>query len=344
MDIGPRHDIVFLNELHDHLQEVYSTLPQSNNNVPVSVSVGFFRVIGRQVILLGVVLVGYDIDRQMIRVQSCFHHEHIPRPKVTVTGKLGKTTASGVIDLVSSESESEEEGVDDDEDVDLPSRSLAPSVQGTESRGGEHGRHKEFSGVIDLTTDSETEGEVGDTDGEAEEEDEEEEEGSTTQSVQPRKLNHRNQTGQTTTSNRETSSPPMKANGNSHPRSYTVVQDATQTGARMVHLLVSTQLIDPRKYDMRALYEFSGELVSDPDLCRNFDDDDDDDDDDGEADDVEIYSQYLYVGSDDCKGTLLNRPSRKWVLLATSCRNMDGLDLYSYRQSILLIRKLAPPK
>ncbi|KAF9293895.1 hypothetical protein BGZ74_011515 [Mortierella antarctica] len=88
--------------------------------------------------------------------------------------------------------------------------------------------------------------------------------------------------------------------------------------APMVQLLVDTQLLGPRKYELRTLFEFSGQVMFDPTL---------DDD-----------SNCLSVGSEARN----ERGPGRWVMLAKSARSMEGLDLYAYRESVLRIRELMP--
>ncbi|KAF9438814.1 hypothetical protein BGZ76_004413 [Entomortierella beljakovae] len=64
-------------------------------------------------------------------------------------------------------------------------------------------------------------------------------------------------------------------------------------GGPKVILWVDTRLLEPRKYDLKALFQFMGEVTYE---------------------------------------------SGHWILCARTCRNMEGLDLYTYHQSILLTR------
>ncbi|KFH62667.1 hypothetical protein MVEG_12059 [Podila verticillata NRRL 6337] len=84
--------------------------------------------------------------------------------------------------------------------------------------------------------------------------------------------------------------------------------------APAVQLWVDTQLLGPWMYEPRALFEFSGQVVFDRTLG----------DDSG-----------LSVGSRARNESGIRRegPGR-WVMLAKSARNMEGLDLHAYRHSI----------
>lgn len=90
--------------------------------------------------------------------------------------------------------------------------------------------------------------------------------------------------------------------------------------APAVQLWVDTQLLGPWMYEPRALFEFSGQVVFDRTLG----------DDSG-----------LSVGSTARNESGIRRegPGR-WVMLAKSARNMEGLDLHAYRHSVLRIREL----
>ncbi|KAF8936528.1 hypothetical protein EDD21DRAFT_58052 [Dissophora ornata] len=60
MENVPEYDLVFLNELHEKLRRLN---PQRDS------SAGLCRILGR--------LTEYDLDCQIAKVESCFHHEHM---------------------------------------------------------------------------------------------------------------------------------------------------------------------------------------------------------------------------------------------------------------------------
>ncbi|ORZ08536.1 hypothetical protein BCR41DRAFT_359368 [Lobosporangium transversale] len=273
MDDVPAYELVFLNELHDRLKLL---------NPWYTTSAGLFRVLGR--------LSTYDLDNQVVIVESCFHHQHTPlrtteaamitttveangnRPK-TPFG-LGSSTEDPVqpiksctIDLTLGDEEEGKEGGDGSED----SESTAVNN----------------SGYIDLTctTDDEScNGDENDSNSDA-----------LTSFIAVSQVCENKEKGAGKRKLLSSSVFPSLTGSPPQPRRRCSEQQKMR--APKVALWVSTELLSPGqwRFEPGVIFQFIGEI------------------------------EYR---------------SGHWVLVARACRNMEGLDLYTYRESILLTRKL----
>ncbi|KAG0025659.1 hypothetical protein BGZ81_006986 [Podila clonocystis] len=352
MDIGPRYEIVFLSELHDRIR-----------NGHLQDGSGFFRIIGR--------LADYDIYTQIAKVQSCFHHQYPPNmpPTDDVPEEAPPPpppTSTDTIDLISSESEAEQE------DITMFTPLKKPTSNGSlvESNTTSSSTTPRHEGVIDLTSDVEDEVDeiVYTQPGEMSSWGTPEPPRSRGKSVrlsldlkdkqhtEPRTMDQDRHSHLSIDKGKQRAEPRYRDQGLQAPRSTdlkgkqrkseNVDQDRQaqlsvdmdgeehesqedQTSqppkvpkppqtAPMVQLSVDTQLLGPRMYEPRSLFEFSGQVVFDPTL--------------------EDDSNCLSVGSEAGN----ERGPGRWVMLAKSARNMEGLDLYAYRESVLKIRELMP--
>ncbi|KAI7827042.1 hypothetical protein BC939DRAFT_501382 [Gamsiella multidivaricata] len=99
MENVPECEIIFLNELHEKLKRID---PRLGSNA------GLYRILGR--------LINYDLERQIAKVESCFHHEYTLDPptkpstahKPEHPSKGSAAFQNGTIDLT----------LDDDDDDD----------------------------------------------------------------------------------------------------------------------------------------------------------------------------------------------------------------------------------
>ncbi|KAG0037862.1 hypothetical protein BGZ82_001677 [Podila clonocystis] len=353
MDIGPRHEIVFLSELHDRIR-----------NGHLQDGSGFFRIIGR--------LVDYDIYTQTAKVQSCFHHQYPPNTTPTedvpeeAPPPPSPPTTTDTIDLISSESEAEQE------DINMLTPLKKPTSNGSlvENNTALSSTTPPQEGVIDLTSDVEDEVDeiVYTQPGEMNSWGTPELPRNSRKSVrlsldlkdkqriEPRTMDQDHHSHLSIDKGKHRAEPRYRDQDRQAPRntdlkekqrrSVNVDQDRqaqlskdmdgeeheSQEGqtsqppkvpkspqtAPMVQLSVDTQLLGPRMYELRSLFEFSGQVVFDPTL--------------------EDDSSCLSVGSEAEN----KRDPGRWVMLAKSARNMEGLDLYAYRESVLKIRELMP--
>lgn len=90
--------------------------------------------------------------------------------------------------------------------------------------------------------------------------------------------------------------------------------------APKVILWVDTQLLSPRVFEKHALYQFMGEVVY--------------------SSSISTTSTSSSVEADRNNGRREGGGGGHWVLEARSAKWMEGLDLWSYRQGILLTRDL----
>ncbi|KAF9549979.1 hypothetical protein EC957_002039 [Mortierella hygrophila] len=117
---------------------------------------------------------------------------------------------------------------------------------------------------------------------------------------------------------------PLLANGkrdecNGQEGFETTLEPTKPRRAPKVILWVDTQLLSAQAFEKHALYQFMGEVVYSPS--------------------INTTSTSSSVEGDRNSGRRKGRGGH-WVLEARSARLMEGLDLWSYRQAILLTRDL----
>ncbi|KAG0097523.1 hypothetical protein BGZ93_002578 [Podila epicladia] len=258
-------------------------------------------------------LVDYDLYTQIAKVQSCFHQQYPPDTSPTEDVAEEETPspppppppATDTIDLISSESEAEEDGIAVFTPPDKPT-SNGSFVKNNTASSGTTTRQE---GMIDLTLDVEDEvDEIEYT-----------QPGGTSSWDQDRQappsmdlkgIQHKSEN----VDQGHQAQPDMDMDGRERDSQEDLNLQAqtvpkSQQTAPMVQLLVDTQLLGPQKYELRALFEFSGQVIFDPTL--------------------EDDSNCLNIGSEARN----ERGPGQWVMLAKSARNMEGLDLYAYRES-----------
>lgn len=313
-------------------------------------------------------LVDYNPYTQIANVQSCFHQQHPPETPLAEDVPEQEVPppppTTDTIDLISSESEAEQEVITMLTPPEKPTSNGSPVKNDTASSN----TTTRQEGVIDLTSDVEEE-EVDEI--------EYTQPGETSSWSTPDPLRSRRKsvllnldlTGKqpgsrrvdqgrqplpsTNTKEKQRAEPrnvdrgcqtprldlkgkqpesgnvdqgsqprPLDPGGKRGKRQKEGPPESPQT-APMVQLLVDTQLLGPRKYELRSLFEFSGQVVFDPTL--------------------EDDSSCLTVGSEIRNESVpLRENPGRWIMLAKSARNMEGLDLYAYRVSVLRIRELLP--
>ncbi|KAG0201767.1 hypothetical protein BGX28_005512 [Mortierella sp. GBA30] len=214
---------------------------------------GFYRILGR--------LVEYDVERQIAKIESCFHHEYTPSeitPPLSAYAKVSTNTATvqkgrpstgthstAVIDLTETDDQAS-----DSEDV---------SAEGELSSSDD-----ETNRYVDLTLASDGDESHKEEESEAEQMPLSKE--ALSDNIETREMCAENGT----------------------------VTQKQELGPKVI-LWIDTRLLDRWSYEPRALFQFIGEVVYE---------------------------------------------AGHWMLQAQIYRNMEGLDLYTYRQSILLTRTL----
>ncbi|KAG0308300.1 hypothetical protein BGZ98_008376 [Dissophora globulifera] len=248
MENVPEHDLVFLNELHDRLRRLD---PRRTPNA------GLYRVLGR--------LIEYDLERQIAKIESCFHQHHTSSPRIaarpTVALKSGPPTSSlkrkrGSSNVFSSDGGANRGGSSGTEGTLKREQTLVSTSSLVAAA--------ETNGFIDLTSTTD--------------EDNSDDE---------------NRDGQLVDRLSKSIAPVLHHVTNMSQNN--AVRGLKAAGGPKVILWIDTRMLDPWNYEFLALFHFMGEVVYE---------------------------------------------SGHWILQARICRNMEGLDLYSYRQSILLTREL----
>ncbi|KAF8986142.1 hypothetical protein BGZ46_009253 [Entomortierella lignicola] len=253
MDNVVEYQLVFLNELHDKLKQLD---PQRNRIA------GLYRIIGR--------LTDYDLENQIVKVESCFHHQYTPST-VAAYNTLHTTKQYGLESKPVSDSNTIDLTLDEDEDEKVSQNQIKYhnhdhthnqiQYQDTESSTS--------NGCVDLTSSTDEEDNATDI---------------------------QNLSSETKAFIGDDQSSPKHY----MPESVELIKQnrkgpSIAKGGRKIILWVDTHLLEPWKYEPEALFQFMGEVAYE---------------------------------------------TGHWILQARACRNMEGLDLYTYRESILLTREL----
>ncbi|KAF8926563.1 hypothetical protein BGZ47_002659, partial [Haplosporangium gracile] len=276
-------------------------------------------------------LVEYDIEKQIVKVESCFHDEYMSQPIVIPTTASTRTNRRRKKDLIRWSSTPEPE----------PGPGSGPGA-----RGGKANSNK--STAIDLVTDSEGEDEdVYEIIDEPEVVEVIDEPDVLQQKVVKSLSNKTDQQKAEATVKKcfdltvlsgDEEDPFLVPSDvdederNEQERLVTAMITSTTTTtatkprrAPKVVLWVDTQLLDARVFEKHALFQFMGEVVYSTSIGTSPD---------------SSSSSSSRMELDGNSGRKEGGGEGHWVLEARTARLMDGLDLYSYRQTILLTREL----
>ncbi|KAG0284569.1 hypothetical protein BGZ96_011070 [Linnemannia gamsii] len=326
------HKLVFLNELHETLKRLN---PRRVDNA------GLFRILGR--------LVEYDMDRQIVKVESCFHDEYTSQPIVMPTSNGDNRRHHKNTTAVTTTKRK----MDDD---DALKHNHGQTPQPSKSRSGrqklkDFGRrpagaesHKNSannnnkSTTIDLTLDSDNDDDDDDDERQDKGEDDVIGEQEVFEPVSPSKTDQQqlhadmskkwcvDLTVSTDDEQDPLPSPSDVDDDYCHDeQEATTVTTTKPRRAPKVILWVDTQLLSARVFEPHALFQFMGEVVYS----------------------TTIGTSILTSTGSSSMEVVKDRAKRgggggggHWVMQARTARLMDGLDLYSYRQAILMTRDL----
>lgn len=228
------------------------------------------------------------MDRQILKIESCFHGEFMSQPIVVPPGPRTTTRCK-------------------------KSDHYRPQLKpGAGSHGNGNGNSNNKSTTIDLVTDSEDEEETVKP------------ATSTTDQQKQAGVSAKKRVELIVLSDDEEDSAPLPADVkedecNGQERLDRTLDPTKPRRAPKVILWVDTQLLSPRVFEKHALYQFMGEVVY--------------------STSISTTSTFSSVEADRNSGRREGGGGH-WVLEARSARLMDGLDLWSYRQGILLTRDL----
>ncbi|KAG0214894.1 hypothetical protein BGX33_001682 [Mortierella sp. NVP41] len=289
MDILPEHKLVFLNELHETLKRLD---PRRVQNA------GLFRILGK--------LVECDMDSQIVKVESCFHHEYTVEPIILPATARRRKRNKGTGALKHGYQRSSKPGPGGRTRQDGGEESLKSA--GDDPRGT-RSHTDNNSTTIDLTLDDDDDVEMH-------------EQGQDV--VAHSSSNDQNETHEdscvdltvSTDDDEQDDDQGMVSSPSDHEEEHIATVAAAVTNrpprrAPKVVLWVDTQLLGSRLFEPNALFQFMGEVV--------------------------YYQSTATTTASDKDG---GWRGGHWVLQARTARLMDGLDLYSYRQAILLTREL----
>ncbi|KAI1317180.1 hypothetical protein EDD11_008872 [Mortierella claussenii] len=264
MESTAAYKLVFLNELHDKLKRLD---PRRTPNA------GLYRVLGR--------LGEYDIERRIVKLESCFHHQHMPPIPSKRSAKSAKrhdiSSSNDIIDLTLHDEDNTSQNQRDDgrfnSEQNIAGNGCVDLTAATDEDSS--GDNQDDAIALSMPRKRSIKGEKAmKTKGAPQSSDINRRALELTPNTPPRKKRHfsRDEALERNNTPLERHSPPM------------------------IILWVSTALLhDQWRYEHKALFQFIGEV---------------------------IYQ------------------SEHWILEARTCRCMEGLDLYAYRESILLTREL----
>ncbi|KAF9958626.1 hypothetical protein BGZ65_001301 [Modicella reniformis] len=300
----PEYELVFLNELHEKLKRL---------NPKKTPFAGLYRILGR--------LIEYDLSSQIAKVESCFHREYTrsapaEAPAVAAVAVAAAAAAASdktvkkekplikagsdhyppnhdVIDLTLEDDEIEPAELEfmDDENKN---ETKAEEDDDDEYEGQQEKESKVtptvYCEIIDLTPNDEDVESPGATQCESIDN-----KPRWKGEYGPRKRASAPPPPSPSPSPMKILRQPILSNFQQKVVGERKIITTVQKKAPKIILWIDTQLLAPQKYELRALFQFIGEVVN-----------------------VDGH----------------------WILQARTCRNMEGLDLYNYRQSILLTREL----